>query len=104
MIFDWDENKNVENIKNHDGISFEEAQEVFFDEFRFEEFDKKHSTANEKRFTVIGLSFNGILFVVYTVRNQDSENEIYRIISARFAEPEEKILYEQEKYRSGYFG
>ena len=31
------------------------------------------------------------------------EDEIYRIISARIAEPEEKEIYEREKYNSGYF-
>ncbi len=33
MEFEWDENKNVENIKIHDGISFEEAVSAFFDEW-----------------------------------------------------------------------
>jgi uncharacterized protein len=28
MQFEWDENKNAQNLKKH-GISFEEAQEIF---------------------------------------------------------------------------
>lgn len=30
MEFEWDKNKNAENIENHDGISFEEAVNAFF--------------------------------------------------------------------------
>jgi len=33
MRFEWDENKNLENIEKHK-ISFEIAQEAFFDEKR----------------------------------------------------------------------
>ena len=46
---------------------------------------------------------NKILYVVYTVRNEAGDDEIYRIISARLAEPDEKEIYEREKYNSGYF-
>ena len=104
MIFDWDENKEKLNIKNHDGIDFDEASRAARDDFALEEFDKAHSTAEEKRYTCIGEGGNRIIFVVYAVRNEDTNEEIYRIISARLAEPEEKEVYEQEKFNSGYFG
>ncbi len=52
MIFDWDENKERANIKKHDGIDFDEASEVFFDNDAFDEFDEEHSTAEETRIFV----------------------------------------------------
>ncbi len=42
MKFEWDDDKNRKNIKNH-GISFEESIAVFFDPTRIERFDYKHS-------------------------------------------------------------
>ncbi len=104
MIFDWDENKEKLNIKNHDGIDFDKASRAIQDYFALEEFDDKHSTADEKRYKCIGESGNKILYVVYTVRNEGTDDEIYRIISARLAEPDEKEIYEREKFNSGYFG
>lgn len=104
MIFDWDEGKEKANIKNHDGVSFEEASLAILDDFALEEFDDAHSTAEEKRYACIGEGRNRILYVVYAVRNEDTENEIYRIISARPADPEETESYEQERFNSGYFG
>ena len=104
MIFDWDENKENLNIKNHDGIDFVEASQAILDDFALEEFDNAHSTADEKRYNCVGEGKNRILYVVYTVRNENTDNEIYRIISARLAEPEETESYEQEKFNSGYFG
>lgn len=104
MIFDWDENKEKLNIKNHDGISFSEASLAIQDFFALEEYDDAHSTADEKRFSCIGEGRNRILYVIYSLRNENTAEEIYRIISARLAEPEEQEIYEQEKFNSGYFG
>ena len=104
MIFDWDENKEKLNIKNHDGIDFDEASQAIQDYFALEEYDDVHSTADEKRYKRIGESGNKILYVVYTVRNEATDDEIYRIISARLADSEEKEIYEREKFNSGYFG
>ena len=56
MIFDWDENKERANIKKHDGIDFDEASEVFFDNDAFDEFDEEHSTAEETRYICVGNS------------------------------------------------
>lgn len=103
MIFDWDENKEKLNVKSHDGIDFEEASFALQDEFALEEFDDAHSNAEEKRYACIGETENKVLYVIYAVRNENTENEIYRIISARLAEPEERKGYEQQKYNSGFF-
>ena len=42
MTFEWDEDKNLDNIQKHN-VSFEIAQEAFFDEKRIIIRDKKHS-------------------------------------------------------------
>lgn len=104
MVFDWDENKEKFNIRNHDGVTFVEAGLAIQDDFALEEYDHVHSTAKEKRYACIGEVENKVLYVVYAVQNENTENEIYRIISARLAEPNERESYEQEKFNSGYFG
>lgn len=93
MIFEWDENKEKLNIKNHDDIDFEEASEAFFDENVFEFYDAKHSTDEEKRFVCIGNSSKKLLRVSYTVRFDAEGNKIIRIISARKGKKAEEDLY-----------
>lgn len=95
MTFEWDENKDRLNQKNHDGISFEYAVRVFLDSKRIEMLDENHSDESEERYNVIGC-VERILFVVYTERGSDK----IRIISARRATPkEEKLYYENYDIR-----
>jgi len=95
MTFEWDENKDSLNQKNHDGISFEYAARVFLDSKRIEMLDENHSDESEGRYNVIGC-VERILFVVYTERGSDK----IRIISARRATPkEEKLYYENYDIR-----
>lgn len=94
MIFEWDINKEQSNIKKH-GVSFDEAIEALKDEFGLDDFDESHSDFTEYRYTRIGLSFSGVLFVVYAVRD---ENGIYRIISARKTKKSEEKLYWEARY------
>ena len=98
MIFDWDENKERANIKNHDSINFEEASEVFSDENAFEELDKEHSTAAETRYICIGNSSKRLLRVSITIRLDENGNEIVRIFSARKGKKREENLYYGRKY------
>ena len=84
-LVEWDNNKNLINIKKH-GISFDTAALVFADEERIEYYDRLHSI-DEDRYVVIG-SVHGVLFVVYTMRD-----EACRLISARAATPTERRIY-----------
>ena len=96
MIFDWDENKEKLNIKNHDGINFVEASEAFYDNNCFEFLDVKHSTVEEKRFVCVGNSGKRLLRVSYTIQLDENGDEIIRIISARKGKkPEENLYYGQ---------
>jgi len=89
MTFEWDENKNKENIVKHD-VSFETAQEAFFDKKRIIIKDRKHSK-NEERFFCIGNDGNGIVTVRFTMRNGN-----IRIFGAGYWR-EGRNIYEQEK-------
>ena len=84
-LVEWDDNKNLTNIKKH-GISFETAALVFADEERIEYYDKLHSQ-DEDRYVVLGC-VQGILYVVYTMRDDAA-----RIISARMANATERRIY-----------
>lgn len=95
MIYEWDENKTEINLKIHQ-VSFEEATLVFEDFFALEQFDDDHSTIDEQRFIRLGLANGKVLFVIYTMRGKD--DEVYRIISARFAEIDEEKIYWEERY------
>lgn len=64
--FEWDEDKNQENLAKH-GVSFEEAQHVFDDPYRLIIEDDLHSD-NEDRFYCIGLIAKGIVTVRFTYR------------------------------------
>ena len=69
MTFEWDENKNQENIEKHK-VSFEVAQEAFFDKKRIIIKDKKHSK-KEDRYFCIGNDGNGIITVRFTKKNSN---------------------------------
>ena len=51
MTFEWDENKNQDNIQKH-FVSFEIAQEAFFDRKRIILKDKKHSKKKNVSFAL----------------------------------------------------
>jgi hypothetical protein len=89
MEFEWDENKNSENIQKHE-VSFFEAQNAFFDKKRIITIDIKHSTKTEKRYFCFGLVENKILTVRFTIR----KNRI-RIIGAGYWR-EGRKKYEKE--------
>lgn len=96
MEFEWDESKNLANIKNHEGVSFEDATKVFEDIWSIEDFDDAHSI-DEERFAVIGLAEFTLLRVVFTYREDESGNQIIRIISAWKATAKDKEIYEKAR-------
>ncbi len=89
ITFQWDEQKNKINQQKH-GISFEEAESVFFDDYAIQFWDEDHSQ-EEERFLLLGISSKmRILIVVHCFREEDS---IMRIISARKATKNENQEY-----------
>jgi len=87
MQFEWDENKNAQNLKKH-GISFEEAEEIF-DGIVFTAIDERSDYDGEIREISIG-AIQGVVIVtvVHTERN-----EFIRIISVRKATRQERETY-----------
>ena len=79
--FDWDPAKARRNLQKHE-VSFERAARIFLDPFAISLFDEKHSES-EDRWITIGAEANEVLLVVvHAFRNVDTENSLFRIISA----------------------
>ena len=92
MNFEWDDNKEIINLKKH-GMSFLETISIFEDENLIEEYDYSHSTWKEDRYKVIGYVKDvGMVVVIY----QLVEEDLMRIISARNASNEERKIYEKK--------
>ena len=90
VAFVWDMNKSVDNVLKH-GVSFEKAQQAFFDEQRKIFIDEKHSE-HEKRYFCLGTVDGEILTVRFTIRGED-----IRIIGAGFWRKGRKMYHENEK-------
>ena len=89
LEFEWDDKKDRANTKKH-GVSFDEAQTVFYDEHAILFFDPDHSE-NENRFILLGVSFKlKVLVVCHCFRRKET---ILRIISARKADKDEQQVY-----------
>lgn len=86
--FEWDDNNRDKILKKH-GIMAGECEEVFQDDERRFFPDIEHST-KEERYVIIGQTRKGkILFIAFTIRNNN-----FRIISARSINRRERKLYE----------
>lgn len=88
MNYTWDENKRNINVKKH-GVDFPTAIDVFHDDNRIETADDRQDYG-EERLQTIGYAHPGLLFVVYTYRDNETTR---RFISARRANKKEKALY-----------
>ena len=89
--FDWDPAKAASNLRKH-GISFEEAQSIFYDELAVQFYDDSHST-DEDRFLMLGMSSGAhLLLVCHCEHDGDG---VIRIISARKATKQESSFYSQ---------
>jgi uncharacterized DUF497 family protein len=86
---EWNRAKATANLRKH-GVSFEEAQTVFYDEFAVQFFDDEHSGA-EERFLLLGMSTGARLLLV--CHCERDAGHVIRIISARKATNSESIFY-----------
>jgi uncharacterized DUF497 family protein len=90
--FEWNKLKAAANKRKH-GISFEEAQTVFYDDNAIQFDDPDHSQS-ESRFIMLGMSYKlRVLIVSHCERHDD----IIRIISARKANHHEAQYYREGK-------
>jgi len=88
---EWDEAKNEANQEKH-GISFEDAQSVFFDKNRVIALDKSHSTKVEVRYYCFGKVDGEILTVRFTYRKDK-----IRIFGAGYWRKGKRIYEEENK-------
>lgn len=88
VSFVWNDDKAQVNPQKHDGVTFQQAAQVFFDPLLVV---VDASRNDEARDAVIGLDTRwNLLYVVYIER----ENNTIRIISARRATRQEREYYE----------
>ena len=83
MIFEWDLNKNLNNIAKH-GLDFELARYILADKNKKSYIDNRKEYG-ERRYLVYGLYFDDVFCVCYTRRG-----ETYRIISLRYTHKKER--------------
>ncbi len=89
LRFEWDPKKSRLNSKKH-GVTFEEAQTTFYDEWAILYDDPDHSE-DEDRFLLLGMSLRlRILVVSHVYRDGDA---VLHLISARKANHEEEKEY-----------
>ena len=90
MRIEWDPVKDSANRRKH-GLSFHDASALFRDPGGWlERVDEQHGD-DEDRFLAIGLIVRGVAAVVFVEREED----VIRIVSARFATPREIRMYDQ---------
>lgn len=89
LRFEWDARKNRANVRKH-GVSFEEAQSVFYDDNARLIDDPDHSD-DEDRFVLMGLS--DALRALVVCHCYRKGGRVIRIISARKADPSERSKY-----------
>jgi uncharacterized DUF497 family protein len=88
ITFVWNEEKSLNNLSKHNGITFKQAAEAFFDPF-IKIVDASRN--DEARDAIIGLDTRwNLLFVVHI----EFEDDVIRIISARQATRKEREYYE----------
>ncbi len=91
MNFTWDEKKFDKVLSEHK-IDFNKIFDIFEDDYSLDLIDKKHSSHDETRFIIVGLTaFYGLVYLVYTM---PSDDEI-RFITARKAEKFYVSQYEE---------
>lgn len=89
MDFEWDHQKAAANERKH-GVTFQEAVEVFADDYSSTVPDPDHS-GGEARFVIFGSTSGGRFLVVSFTERGDR----IRIINARLMTPTERRAYEQ---------
>ena len=90
LTFEWDQRKATANARMH-AVSFEEGATAFADPLSITVDDPDHSTPNDQRYILLGMSHRNRLLVVIHVERGDN----LRIVSARLATRHERKTYEE---------
>ena len=97
MLFEWDEDKNKENIKKH-GISFEEAEDAFDDPFHISILDRRFDYFEERWVTIGSTKNRKVIVIGHLYYLKEDGDEVIRIITARKATKKEREQYENIGY------
>lgn len=91
--FTWDEEK-AAAVREEHRVDLARLIDVFSDPYAVEFVDEAHSTPDETRFAVIGLTAQyGLVYLVFT---EPREDELH-LVTARRAEPWMVIEYEENR-------
>jgi uncharacterized protein len=93
LRFDWDETKSASNLRKH-GVGFEAASLVFDDPLHLSVQDR--DVDGEQRWQTIGMAGGVLLLLVAHTFEDEDEEEVVRIISARKANAGERSRYEDD--------
>ena len=85
--FEWDDEKAASNIRDHDGVTFEQAAAAFSDPFAVEWIDEREDYG-EERSILLGMVGGQLLYMAYTERGTN-----IRMISAPRATRHEYNIY-----------
>ena len=89
--FEWDKGNREKNLNRH-GVSIQECESVFLNTKTYLFKDLRHSSMDERRLVLFGISSNSrLLTIVFTLRR-----DRIRIISARDMSRKEKKIYEEK--------
>ena len=91
LRIEWDETKARANLRKH-GVSFDEAETAFADDYGLILPDPDHSSMDEERLVLIGMS--AALRVLVVVHCERAEGDVIRLISARRATRSERAQYD----------
>ena len=91
LRIEWDTNKARANLRKH-GITFDEAETAFSDDNALLLFDPDHSTVDEERLVLIGISI--ALRVLVVIHCERDSGDTIRLISARRATKSERAQYD----------
>ena len=91
LQIEWDAGKARTNVRKH-GVSFEEAESVFSDDYALILPDPDQSSVDEERLLLIGMSAS--LRVLVVVHCERADGDIIRLISARRATRSERAQYD----------
>ena len=94
MKCSWDENKRQKVLNDH-RVDFVKLKDIFNDPFAVEYIDEEHSTDDEMRFAILGItSAYGLTYLVYT----EDIGEIH-FVTARRAENWMVTVYDERRSR-----
>ena len=91
LRIEWDGGKAQANLRKH-GVGFDEAETAFSDDYGLILPDPDHSSVDEERLILLGMS--AALRVLVVVHCERAPGDTIRIISARRATKSERAPYD----------